>query len=71
MDTLVKRDSRENQESVSRTLDLAFASKAFNTSETKQINITSDNQKIKVCSDLLIGERVGAIGIALMQKIEA
>lgn len=68
MDTLVKRYSRENQELVLSTLDLAFASKAFKTSETKSIKTTSNNQKIKVCSDLAIGERVGAIGIALMQK---
>ena len=71
MDTLVKRYSRENQESVSSTLDLAFAGKAFKTSETKLIKTTSNNRKIKVCSDLAIGERVGAIGIALMQKMEA
>ena len=50
------------------TPDLAFTSKAFGTSETKLINITSDNQKIKVYSDSNWSEKVGAIGNALMQK---
>ena len=71
MDTLVKRYSRENQELVLNTLDLAFASKAFKMSETKLINITSNNPKIKVCPDSAMNEGVEAIGNALMQKMEA
>ncbi|MDJ0680274.1 MAG: hypothetical protein QNJ18_10475 [Xenococcaceae cyanobacterium MO_167.B52] len=71
MDILVKGNSRENQESVLRTLEPAFASKAFKMSETKLINITSDNQKIKVCPDSAMNEGVEAVGVALMQKMEA
>ncbi|MGK7894254.1 MAG: hypothetical protein AB4372_11670 [Xenococcus sp. (in: cyanobacteria)] len=40
-------------------------------SETKLINITSNNPKIKVCPDSAMNEGVEAIGNALMQKMEA